>query len=671
MSSYSIGISGLSAAQKALDIVGNNIANAATDGYHRQRIELTPAYASQIGSLFLGGGVDIAGVTRMVDNFIEQEILRQQSSLGQVSKELAMLRTIENLFGELTASDALSTTIDKFFNALQDLCTDPTEITWQSEVITAAETMAGQFRTLGQFLTGLESQITLEAENAIGRVNALINQIAGLNDDIEKIEIRGGKANNLCDQRDQCVIELSELIGIETQTREHGVVDVSIGPIPVVVGSTIIELEVGLDENNRLGISPAGASNYNTDMQGGQLGGLLSLKNKLISEIRDDLDNLAGVIIQEMNQYHVQGVGSSGSFTELTGWVNASEDLSDFSTVSAGYAYIRVTNTSSGAVSRTAIPVLQDDSSDTLTEIASFIDGADVANVSATVNSSNQLIILADEGYKFDFLPAVLPEPEPTPKTLTGTDPPIITVSGIYTGTTNSVFTCTVADGGAGDNKIGVTDGLKLQVSKDGEWVKDLYVGLGYAAGDRLDLGDGLYISLSIDVNNDKTAGDLRNGDNFAVKAWADTDTSGVLAAVGINTFFSGSSALDIAVCSNISSSPGRIATALGPDMTDNTNAQRMAGLKDESVSGLSGLTPGQFYHRLVTTIGQHVLVKQMREDNIAVVLKNLANQQSDISGVNINDEAAQMLVFEQMFQAMAKYLSTVQSLMSSLMELV
>jgi flagellar hook-associated protein 1 FlgK len=152
---------------------------------------------------------------------------------------------------------------------------------------------------------------------------------------------------------------------------------------------------------------------------------------------------------------------------------------------------------------------------------------------------------------------------------------------------------------------------------------------------------------------------------------FADSDTSSLLGAIGINTFFSGSSAIDMAVCSDISDTPGRIATFLGADMTDNTNVTRMAGLKDEAISSLNNMTPVEFYRRLVTDIGQHLFLTQMREDNIEVIIQNLANQQAEISGVNINDEAAQMLVYEQMFQAMAKYLNTVQSSISSLMEII
>jgi flagellar hook-associated protein 1 FlgK len=655
MQNYAIGLSGLTAAQKALDIIANNVANAATDGYHRQRVELTPAYMSQEGSILIGGGVDIAGVTRLIDGLLETEILRQQSALGQVRSELTTLQTVENTFGELSTGVGLSEAIDQFFNALQDLSTHPTELIWQSQVVMAAETMTGQFRSLAEFLGRVETQITLEADNAVERINTLINQIAELNDNIEKMEIAGKLSNNLQDQRDQRITELSELVGVETYAREFGVVDISVAGIPVVTGASVLELDVGFSEDGRLGISVSGAFTYNTDVEGGRLGGLIWLKNEALADIHSDLDSLAAALIDQVNQYHVQGVGSQGSFTQLTGWAIASENLADFDPpVSDGQIYIRLVNTNTGAVTRHEIDV--DASTDSLTTIAAAIDAID--GLSASVNSS-RLVISADAGYEFDFLPAVLPEP--AAETLTGAAPPTISVSGIYTGTQNDTFKFTVSGAGSVGNGT-----LQLEVRDNagaGSVIATLNIGQGYAAGDILEVGNGIQISVG--------AGDFGAGDNFDVDAFADTDTSGVLAAVGLNTFFIGSNAADMAVCADVADSPGRVATALGADMTDNANIMRLVGVKDQSFSSLDALTPVEFYRRLVTEIGQELSIKQMREGNIEVTIQNLASQQSNISGVNINDEAAQMLVFEQMFQAMARYMNAVHSSLSSLMEIV
>jgi flagellar hook-associated protein 1 FlgK len=654
MDSFGIGISGLNAAQTGFDIIGNNIANAATEGYHRQRLNLTPSYTSQVGSVMLGGGVDIAGITRMIDDFLQQEIFRQQSSLEQLSQEADTLRTVESSFGELADGSGLSTALDDFFNALQDLSAHPAETIWQNQAVSSAQTLAAKFRTLGQFLTTLETQISLQAENVTDQINVLTDKIAELNGEILRQEINGGQAYNLRDQRDQYTSELSKLVGVQTESRDYGVVDVSTGGTPVVIGTSAFKLDAGISDELGLGISVAGDSNYNMDIQGGTLGALLSLKNDLIAGIHGGLDKLARAIIQQINQCHAQGIGTEGPFTELTGFSLVSENLADFDPpVSDGSIYIRLTNTSTGEVTRSEVPI--DASADSLTSIAAAI--AAITGLTASVYDS-RLHIQAETNYTFDFLPCVLPTP--VNSDFTGAaSPPAVSVSGTYAGTENQTFTFTVSGTGSignGTLDIIVTNG-------DGDTVTTLNAGAGYAAGDKLDIGNGIKIALG--------TGDMADGNTFTVDAFVDTDTSGLLAAAGINAFFSGSDASSIAVCPEISAEPARIATALNEDAADNNNVLRMVALKDQAIDGLGGLTAGEYYRRLITDIGRQVSVKQTNQENVQALVLNLTNQQSETSGVNINDEAAQLLIFERMFKAMAKYLSTLQSSLSTVMEII
>ncbi len=331
---------------------------------------------------------------------------------------------------------------------------------------------------------------------------------------------------------------------------------------------------------------------------------------------------------------------------------DADREFADYTnpSVTDGSVFIRIINTSTGEITREEVAVDADAGGDTLNTLAAAIDALD--GVSASVISS-KLHIVADTNYKFDFLPGVLSEPTTTNLT------PDVSISGIYTGLVNQTYTCTVI----GNGDVSNTDGLEIQVEDGDGVVVKFNVGSGYAKGDTLSIGDGLSISIG--------EGTLNDGEQFTIEALANSDTSGVLAAVGINTFFSGSSALDIAVCSNISAAPSRIATALGQEMTDNTNAKRLAGLKDQVISSLNSMTPGEFYRRLVTDIGQQLMIERRRQDGLEGIIQNLVNRQGEISGVDINEQAAQMLVFEQMFQAMAKYMNTVQSSFASLMELV
>ena len=235
MSGLDIGLSGVFAAQKGLEVIGNNIANAATDGFHKQRLDFTPSLSSLRDGFAVGTGVDIAGVFRVIDDLLEKEILQQESIGSQVSQELSTLRTIENTFSELASNSSLSKTIDDFFGAVRDLSAHPDEVIWQRQLLSAAEAMTLQFRTLGGSLDRLEARLQTEASNVVDQINDLSSETATLNTRIQAIEVGHGQANNLRDRRDQIITALSKLIGVTTTNRALGVVDVSAAGIPIVL----------------------------------------------------------------------------------------------------------------------------------------------------------------------------------------------------------------------------------------------------------------------------------------------------------------------------------------------------------------------------------------------------------------------------------------------------
>lgn len=656
MSNYSIALSGLSATQKALDIIGNNIANAATEGYHRQQVNLTPAYTSQQGTTFIGGGVNADNVARMIDTLLEIELDRQKSVLSQTSQECATLQTVENIFGEFLSDDTgLSAAINNFFNDLQNLAAYPAEPIWQNQAVNSAEILVQQFRTIGTFLEDLDAQIKLEIDSAVESLNVLSQQTADLNDNIQRIEVAGSKANSLSDTRDNCITKIAELIGIQKQQGQYGSASVSTGSMPIVLNSSYTNLKTGYDVDGLYGLAMTGSDRYTASFDGGKIAGLLNLKNTILPQISDDIDLLAKTIIQKINDLHVQGCGVSGSFTQLSGAAMSSSTgtlTTVAPTVADGDFYIRLTNTATGQITRHKITV--DASDDTLTTIAVQISA--VTGLSSSVINS-KLTIQADNGYKFDFMPAPLPQGEDVD--FNGTTTPTVSVSGIYDGQANDIFTFTVV--GTGEVGNGT---LSLVVKNESaQTVANLNIGDGYAAGDKLEVANGIYIALS--------TGDLVADDSFKVTAFADTDSSGLLAAAGMNTFFSGSSAGNMAVNADIIAKPGTIAVALGADFADNTNADRMAALRDTQLTELSDLSFGQFYNKTVTDLGQDISTKQAKQENLELMVQNLTNRRTDISGVDINEEAAQLLVFEQMYQAMAKYLNTIQTSLETLMNVM
>lgn len=648
----------MTAAQRAFDIIGNNIANAATEGYHRQEIKLSPTFAQLPGQDNFLGGVNVDGVSRIIDTLLEQEILRQRSTLSSVSQQAATLGTIEAAFGEFaTENGGLNAAMDNFFTSLQNLTTQPDGTIWQNQLVSDAELMTGQFRSLAQFLDSLQNQLRLEAERDIATINGLVSQIAELNQQIERISLIGGQTNSMTDHRDQYITQLSELIGVDTISRDNGVVDVSASGLALVTGSFATPLKVGYDNNGRLGVSVVSDSNYTPYIEGGKIGALITLHNNTVAGHIDNLDALAGAIIDQVNSSHVMGIGSAGSFTRLTGRSFISDQLAAIGPITDGTVYMRVTNTDTGEITRHAVAI--DAANDTLGDVAARITA--ITGLAASVNSSNQLHIAAEANYQFDFLPGVLAEP--TTVDFHDADPPAITIKGIYAENESDTFEFKVVGDGAVGNGT-----LSIEVRSNGgsgDLVNTLNIGSGYAAGDLLEVGNGIQIALSV--------GNLAesDGDRFTVEALADTDTAGFLSAVGINTFFSGSNALSMVVSADILNDPQRVAASIGPDGTDNANVKKMTAIKDKSIAGLGSLTCGQFYQKFVTDIGQQLSTKRMQQDNVEAVLLNLTNRQSETSGVNINEEAAKLLIFEQMFQAMSQYMNVLNQSIASLMEIV
>ncbi len=656
MQNYVIGLSGLNAAYAALDVVGNNIANAATEGYHRQRVDFVPAGTVRSGTVEVGGGVQVAGVVQMVDRLLEGELLRQQSSYGEIAQELTTLTSVETIFGEFMEEGGLNATIDAFFDAVRGLAAHPTESVWRNETISLAEVLASEFRRMGTSLTKMEEAIVTEAQNATESINTLVKQIAELNTKIQSVEITGGHANNLRDHRDRLISQLGALVGIEVVSRDYGVVDISIGGLPAVTGAVSLEISATLQDGRYLNISAAGTTGSSLNIEGGRLGGLLALKNDWLPGLRGELDTLAIGIINQVNACHVQGLGLDGSFTQLIGEGLPAEDLASVEpAIVDGTFYVRLTNTDTGQIERHAIDVdVTGATPDTLASIAAKIDAIDGLNASV---GSSRLHIISDLGYAFDFIPALLPEPNTS--NLTAAQPPAISVSGIYNGQANQRLTFTTVGTGTVGN-----GSLRLDVRDEaGDMVATLNIGSGYAAGDVIEMRNGVKIAVG--------PGDLNEADTFAVDVFGTTDTSGFLAAAGLNTFFTGASASEMRLRADVAENPNRIATAAGADLSDNAIALRLAHVKDEPIDSLDGLTGNEYYQRIVARVGQEVALKQSRQDNIEALIANLEKRQSEISGVNINDEAAQLLLFEKTFQAVAKYLNSLQMTMEMLMDVV
>ena len=651
MSNMSIGLSGLMVAQRAIEIVATNIANANTDGYHRQTPVISPVETGSPSSPSVGGA-EITRVHRSMDSLLESEILRNQPLQGQLTQELMTLQSIESSLGQL-GSQGLENALTQFFGDMRELAAQPQSSAQLQQTAWSAESLTEQFRNLGNFLLDTANSLKTEAQNAVSQVNQLTGQIADLNTHILADVSRGGSANLLADQRDQLVRELSELIPIQTNgMAETGSRDIMAWGAPLVIGAHATQLTLSTDSSQKLGITVKDSNSVDTSVSGGRLGALIGLSNNVIAQLSGQLDALANQVMTSVNRLHVQGVGASGAFDELTGGSVGSGVLSDsIPQVDAGSFWVRVTDTATGDVSRYKIDV--DPAKDTLADVAARLGAVDHLTA---FTADSRLKIKADTGYTFDFRPGV--EAQPTTSNLTGTAPP--TISGNYSGSDNTTYTFTVR----GTGQVGITAGLALEVrDSGGALVNTLSVDSSYAAGQRLEIADGAYVAMSL--------GTLTDGEQFTIEALAQSDTSGFLAAAGINTLFSGNSAITMGVSNEVLADPARLAVSASSGGSDNLNALAMAGLEDVKQAALGQLTPGESIQSFVSSVGQRVALAQSRQESSSQIIQQLENQRDSVSGVDVNEEAANLMMLERLFQACSKVITGQDKTLQYLMDMM
>ncbi|MFA6132750.1 MAG: flagellar hook-associated protein FlgK [Phycisphaerae bacterium] len=648
MPNFSIGLSGIQVSQRALELIGANIANAGTEGYHRQDLTIVPMVGSSADNDVTGA--EVSTVRRAIDQLTENQLLRQQTLSGQTNEELSTLQLIESSFGDVSAN-RLAGSLEDFFGALRQLAAQPNSPALQEQVIAAGQSLGAQFRDASAFLRNAQEDVRLQAEDMVRQVNTLTGEIADINAQIGPAEAGGAIAGALRDRRGQCMTELAALVDIQSSGTTEAGADQRLyaWDIPIVAGMNDKAIQVGLDENMDLGLSAGDYDNYIGSYRGGKLGAMLSLANDLLPGLADKLDALAGQVITEVNRLHVQGVGTGGSFSELVGQAVGSGAVSDLACdVTAGDFYVRVTD-ASGLCVRTRISV--DPATDTVADVVARLNA--VSNLSANIADSC-VRVSADVGYTFDFVPAL-------PASVDGgtIGASAVQITGLYSGSDNQEYTFTVAGAGT----IGVTEGLSLEVHNEaGELVQTFNIGRGYASGDKLTLSNGIEIALG--------AGTVADGDEGTCLALANSDTSGFLAAAGLNVFFTGSSAQTIGVREDLAEDPSLLAGSVGQGQ-DQQNIQRLAEVGQAKLNALGGVTCSDYFTNMVTNLGQEVATRQVRQTALDSVTQQLENQRSTISGVDVNEQTIQLTIYQRMFQSMARFLNIQDQTMQYLTDII
>lgn len=399
MNAFPIGLSALAAGTRGLDLVGQNIANANTPGYHRQRLD----FSSRTTDGFSGTGVEITGVTRYEAQAVRTAILRGNSDQADATARLAVRRQVEATLG--AGPGGIGGAFERFFNQVEGLTARPDDPAVRRPLIAAAGDLARQFTVAAADLDKLRADSGTEIRKTVNEVNDLTTRIADLNGRIQVVVQRGDQANDLQDQRDRLIDELSQRVDVRMVPQPYGAMNVMGTDTALVVGPFASQYQVSSDANNNLIVVQQGSTRPAT-FTSGTLGGMLREYNTDLPTTRSRLDGLARELMGRVNALHATGIGTDGPFASLSGSTPVANAAAPLGTqnlwfpTQAGTLTVSVTDTATGNRTNTAIAF--NPATDSLQDLATAFGGVPGLTASV-VTPNNTLKLTAQAGYTFDF----------------------------------------------------------------------------------------------------------------------------------------------------------------------------------------------------------------------------------------------------------------------------
>lgn len=310
-------ISGLLAFQRALDTTSHNITNANTVGYSRQLPELMTRQAQQTGSGWVGNGVDVSTIRRAYDNFLSSQARTSTSSYKQSSTYATQAERVNNLFGSSTTG--LSASLQSFVNAVQSVADTPTSIPARQTLLSQAQSLTERLKSYDSSLRSFDAQVNSGIESEADSITALAQSLAKLNQQIVGSAAQSGQPpNDLLDQRDHLIDELSTHINVNAMAQNDGSVNVFIGNgQPLVVGQTAAIVTATSDafDPTRKIISVQtvhGSTNITDSLSGGTLGGMLDFRRQMLDPARNTLGRISIALKETMNGQHHAGMDLNG-----------------------------------------------------------------------------------------------------------------------------------------------------------------------------------------------------------------------------------------------------------------------------------------------------------------------------------------------------------------------
>jgi flagellar hook-associated protein 1 FlgK len=607
------GLSSLRALQRALDTTAHNIANVSTEGYTRQRVEFETRTPQAYGSNWIGSGVNATQVRRVYDQFLAEQARSSSGTLARLEAFASQAERLDNLLGD--TSNGLSASVQGYTDALNEVSSTPSSISARQVLLAQGRALVNRLQSYDTRLREMSSDVDARLPVEAGEITVLAQGVARLNGDIAvAIQQTGQPPNDLLDQRDQLIDQLSAKIGVTVVAEGNSSLNVFIGNgQPLVLGttaSTITTVQDPLDPTRlQLALQTAGGTvDISRSVSGGTLGGLLDWRREMLDPARNELGRITLAVASQVNAQHREGMDLTGALggdffnvggvgvtypTTNTGTALATATRTDLSAITSN-DYV-VTRTGTGYTVRR-----QDTGSAvSFTGTGTIADPIVFDGVSLTIGAGaatgDQFVVHPSREAIAGFSVAI-------------TDPARIAAA--------APIRASAASSNAGNGTI--------------------------TAGEVLDSGDAQLLSTVNIVFTSATTYSVNGGADITYAAGSDIDVNGW--RVQIN----GSPATGDAF--TVRSNAGAVG--------DNRNAFAIADAMKSGVLEGGTVSVTGAVERLTGNLGSQTRAAQMSRDAESTVHQNDVAARDAVSGVNLDEEAANMLRFQQAYQAAAQIIA-------------
>ncbi len=647
MSLLSIGKTGLYAAQAGLATTGNNITNANVAGYSRQVVVQATAISMGGSNGYIGTGTEVAQVKRYSDDFLNAQVRTAQAASSGLDAYQAQVQQIDNLLADTTSG--LSPALQDFFSAVQNLTGDGAGVSSRGSFMTSADTLAARFQSMTGRLEEIRKGVNTQLTASVTTINTYAKQIAQLNDKIGQLTEAGGlnPPNDLLDKRDQLIMDLNKQVKATVVPGDNYSLTVSIGNgQPLVVGVNAFELAAMNSPTDQTRVTIGYVTHGKTmpmaesALTGGELGSVLQFRSQSLDLAQNSLGRVAIAVATTMNDQNKLGLDGNG---------NPGGDI--FSIAPADVTKnINNNQTSTTAIKATVVDATQ------LTTSNYKVD-YDGTNYNVYRLSDNRKTVIS-------------PYPQTQPQVIDGL---AFDIQGVADSGDN--FLVRPTQNGAANFKLALTDGAQIAAAAPiATSVPLTNSGTGKISAGAVDKNYlGAPLTGKVTLAFDSTTGTLSGfpaGQTVTMTGKTGTTTYPAGAAP---LFEDGASYTVAGMSFTMNGKPGNGDTfTIAPNtgLGDTRNAGLMGDLQSKNILDGGKATYQSAYATLVSTIGNRTREVQANAEAAAAQLTQAEAAANNVSGVNLDEEAANLLKYQQAYQASGKVMQIADTIFNALLQI-